>query len=267
MARKKDLLKALDEDDFEIINNKMYPSVDKNPSNITKLLEFKVKLKCKNQKQKELHNLIKEKEIVFCQGSAGTGKSYVATETALELLKSGAYRRIIICCPNVESSSMPLGLLPGNVEEKMQPYLDAIEFTIQKILDESGNMISKEVLSSFLKNDIIKEEAISFLRGKTFDNSIIIVDEAENLNKQETLLILSRIGRNSKMIFLGDNKQIDRRDIVKSKDKCGLDFAFEVLQGIDEIGFVEFTEEDIVRNPIITKIMKRWNGIEETKNK
>lgn len=140
--------------------------------------------------------------------------------------------------------------------------MDAIEFTIQKILDESGNMNSSEILTTLLKNDIIREEAVSFLRGKTFDNSIIIVDEAENLNKQETLLILSRIGRNSKMIFLGDNQQIDRRDIKKSKDKCGLDFAFEVLQDIDEIGFLQFTEEDIVRNPIISKIIKRWNGIE-----
>ena len=157
---------------------------------------------------------------------------------------------------------MPIGLLPGTIDEKMQPYMDAIEFTIQKILDESGNMNSSDILSTLLKNDIIREEAVSFLRGKTFDNSIIIVDEAENLNKQETLLILSRIGRNSKMIFLGDNQQIDRRDIKKSKDKCGLDFAFEVLQDIDEIGFLQFTEEDIVRNPIISKIIKRWNGIE-----
>jgi phosphate starvation-inducible PhoH-like protein len=158
---------------------------------------------------------------------------------------------------------MPIGLLPGTLEEKMQPYVDAIEFTIQKILDESGNMGSQEILSSLLRNDIIREEPISFLRGKTFDNSIIIVDEAENLNKQETLLILSRIGRNSKMVFLGDNQQIDRKDIKKSKEKCGLDYAFDVLKDIDEIGFLEFTEEDIIRNPIITKIIKKWNNIEE----
>lgn len=261
MSRKQDLMKSLDEDEAMYLTDKMSRTPKGTPT-IAQLTSFKVGLKCKNKKQKDLHKLIQDKEIVFCQGSAGTGKSYIATETALELLKNGGYNKIIICCPNVESSSMPIGLLPGTIDEKMQPYMDAIEFTIQKILDESGNMNSSDILSTLLKNDIIREEAVSFLRGKTFDNSIIIVDEAENLNKQETLLILSRIGRNSKMIFLGDNQQIDRRDIKKSKDKCGLDFAFEVLQDIDEIGFLQFTEEDIVRNPIISKIIKRWNGIE-----
>lgn len=262
MAKKKRLVESLDEDELEYIKIKMNPEKEEANSIPSKLLNFKLKLKCKNQKQKELHNLIKEKQIVFCQGSAGTGKSYIATETALDLLKNGPYRRIIICCPNVESSSMPLGLLPGTVDEKLQPFLDAIEFTIEKILDDSGNFNSKDVLVNLLKNDVVIEEAASFLRGKTFDDSIIIVDESENFNKQEMLLILTRIGRNSKMVFLGDNMQIDRKDIKKSGEKCGLDYAFDVLKGIDDIGFLEFTEEDIVRNPIITEILKKWNNIE-----
>lgn len=255
-------MESLDEDELEYIKAKMNPEKGEANPIPSKLLNFKLKLKCKNQKQKELHNLIKEKQIVFCQGSAGTGKSYIATETALDLLKNGPYRRIIICCPNVESSSMPLGLLPGTVDEKLQPFLDAIEFTIEKILDDSGNFNSKDVLINLLKNDVVIEEAASFLRGKTFDDSIIIVDESENFNKQEMLLILTRIGRNSKMVFLGDNMQIDRKDIKKSGEKCGLDYAFDVLKGIEDIGFLEFTEEDIVRNPIITEILKKWNNIE-----
>lgn len=262
MAKKKRLVESLDEDELEYIKAKMNPEKGEANPIPSKLLNFKLKLKCKNQKQKELHNLIKEKQIVFCQGSAGTGKSYIATETALDLLKNGPYRRIIICCPNVESSSMPLGLLPGTVDEKLQPFLDAIEFTIEKILDDSGNFNSKDVLINLLKNDVVIEEAASFLRGKTFDDSIIIVDESENFNKQEMLLILTRIGRNSKMVFLGDNMQIDRKDIKKSGEKCGLDYAFDVLKGIEDIGFLEFTEEDIVRNPIITEILKKWNNIE-----
>ena len=262
MAKKKRLVESLDEDELEYIKGKMIPEKGEPTTNLSKLLNFKLKLKCKNQKQKELHNLIKEKQIVFCQGSAGTGKSYIAAETALDLLKNGPYRRIIICCPNVESSSMPLGLLPGTVDEKLQPFLDAIEFTIEKILDDSGNFNSKDVLTDLLKNDMVIEEAASFLRGKTFDDSIIIVDESENFNKQEMLLILTRIGRNSKMIFLGDNMQIDRRDIKKSGEKCGLDYAFETLKDVEDIGFLEFTEEDIVRNPIITEILKKWNNID-----
>lgn len=258
MAKKRRLVESLDEEELAYVTSKMLPEKEGINTPSAKLLNFKLKLKCKNQHQKELHNLIKEKQIVFCQGSAGTGKSYIAGETALELLKNGGYRRIIICCPNVESSSMPLGLLPGTVDEKMQPYMDAIEFTLTKILDESGNFNSKEIITNLLKNDVIIEEAAAFLRGKTFDDSIIIIDESENFNKQELLLILTRIGRNSKMIFLGDNQQIDRRDIKKSGEKCGLDHAIEALKGIDDIGFLQFSEEDIVRNPIITEILKKW---------
>ena len=110
---------------------------------------------------------------------------------------------------------------------------------------------------------MIVEEAASFLRGKTFDDSIIVIDESENFSKQEILLILTRIGRNSKMVFLGDNQQVDRKDIKKSGEKCGLDYAFETLKEVDDIGFLEFKEEDIVRNPIITEILKKWNNISE----
>lgn len=259
MAKKKRQYEGIDDEELELLNSKMYPQQSKPESYKSTIAPMKIKLKCKNQRQKELHKAITEKEIVFCQGSAGTGKSYVAAATALELLKSGAYSRIIICCPNVEASAMSVGLLPGNLDEKLQPFLDAIEFTIQKILNESGNLGSREILNSLLRSDVIMEEAVSFLRGKTFDNSVIIIDEAENLNKQETLLILSRIGRNSKMVFLGDSRQTDRKDIKKSKEKCGLDHAIEVLQGMDEVGFVEFTDEDIVRNPVISKIIKRWS--------
>lgn len=262
MAKKNRLKESLDEEDFEYIKGKMNPEKDGAITNSSKLLNFKLKLKCKNQKQKELHNLIKDKQIVFCQGSAGTGKSYIAAETALDLLKNGSYRRIIICCPNVESSSMPLGLLPGTVDEKLQPFLDAIEFTIEKILDDSGNFNSKDILTNLLKNDMVIEEAASFLRGKTFDDSIIIIDESENFDKQEILLILTRIGRNSKMVFLGDNMQIDRKDIKKSGDKCGLDYAIEKLCDIEDIGVLEFGEEDIVRNPIITEILRKWNNLD-----
>lgn len=262
MAKKKRLVESLDEDELEYIKIKMNPEKEEANSIPSKLLNFKLKLKCKNQKQKELHNLIKEKQIVFCQGSAGTGKSYIAAETALDLLKNGPYRRIIICCPNVESSTMEIGFLPGDLRDKTKVFFDAIEFTIEKILDDSGNFNSKDTVSNLMKNDLITEEVASFLRGKTFDDSIIIVDESENFNKQEILLILTRIGRNSKMVFLGDNMQIDRKDIKKSGEKCGLDYAFDVLKGIEDIGFLEFTEEDIVRNPIITEILKKWNSIE-----
>lgn len=259
MARKKKQFDGIDEEEMELLYSKMYPQPIKIETLHSILSAFKIKLKCKNQKQKELHNLINEKEIVFCQGSAGTGKSYIAAATALELLKNNSYKKIILCCPNVESSSMPLGYLPGTTEQKLQPFLDAMEFTFEKVLNDSGNFNSKETVNTLRRSNIISEEPVSFLRGKTFDDSIIIIDEAENLNKQETLLILTRIGRNSKLIVLGDNRQMDRKDMKKSKEKCGLDHAFDVLKELDEAGFVQFTDDDIVRNPVITKIIRMWN--------
>ena len=184
----------------------------------------------------------------------------MAAETALELLKERPYRTLILCCPNVESSSMPLGLLPGSVDEKMQPYMDALEFTLEKVLAESGNLAPKAILADLAKCGMLREEPVSFLRGKTFDNSIIIVDEAENLNARETLLVLTRLGRNSKIVLLGDRRQLDRKDIRKEGGTTGLDHAMSRLQGLEECAAVTFTEEDIVRNPVISKILAAWDS-------
>lgn len=261
MGRRKRTEEGLDEDDLELIAMKGAPSDGQAPSTLQAArASYKTRLKCRNQRQKELHNAIRDSEITFCQGSAGTGKSYVAAETALELLREGPYRTLILCCPNVESSSMPLGLLPGSVDEKMQPYMDALEFTLEKVLADSGNMAPRAILDDMAKRGMLREEPVSFLRGKTFDNSIIIVDEAENLNAREALLILTRIGRNSKIVMLGDRRQLDRRDIRKEGGTTGLDHAFARLQGLEECAFVTFTEDDIVRNPVISKILSAWDS-------
>jgi phosphate starvation-inducible PhoH-like protein len=226
------------------------------------ILNYKVELKCKNQKQKELYKLIKEKEIVFCCGIFGTGKSYVINATALELLKDTKtpYKKILIIVPTIEAGNMPLGYLKGDLDAKIQVYLDADLFTMEKILNYSGNYESgKKIIENLRSADIITAEPIGFLRGKTYDNTLCLISEAENFSMQEMLLILSRIGENSKMLISGDPKQLDRKDIIKNKEKCGLEYAIEKLCQLDEIGCIEFGKEDIVRNPLINKILENWN--------
>ena len=153
---------------------------------------------------------------------------------------------------------MNIGFLKGTLEEKIEPYLDADTYTMQKILENSGNFGSKNIIDGLIRNGIIRYELVNFARGKTYDNSLILINEAENYSKEEMLLILTRIGENSKIIITGDLEQCDRQDIKKSKAKCGLEYMQEKLNKLDEYGSVTFTTDDIVRNPLITKIINNW---------
>ena len=257
MGKKKNL-KDIEPEMMDIIDDKMNYGLEDRYSNVSKLLDYKVVLKCKNKKQKDYHNLIKTKDVILCSGEPGTGKSYVALATSLELLKGdNGYKRLIIVVPTVEAGNMNIGYLKGTKEEKIMPYLDADMYTIEKILDSSGNN-GKEVLNRLVKQDIILGEPIGYMRGKTLDNSIVLITEAENFSKQELFLILSRIGDNSKYIINGDVKQLDRKDIKKNNQECGLEHAMSCLNDIPEVGSIHFTQEDIVRNPLISKIIDKW---------
>lgn len=227
----------------------------------SKVFDYKIQIKCKNQKQKELLKIIKEKEITFAIGSPGTGKSFISIGAALSLLKDtdNPYDKIIIIMPTCEASSyLSIGFLKGFLDEKIEPYTQADKYTIEKILNLSGNFGSKQITEGLVKHQLIQFELVNFARGKNFDNAIILVSEAENFSKQEMLLILTRIGENSKLIISGDQNQLDRKDIKKSHDDCGLMYAVEHLQELDEVGVVEFSDEDIVRNPLISKIIDAW---------
>lgn len=262
MAKRKNL-KGLDESDIELINSKMaYNNEDrtdmKTYANSLKALNYKVNLKCKNQSQKKLHNLINEKEITFCAGSAGTGKSYVALATALELLKNdNPYRKLIIVVPTIQSD-IEIGFLKGDLQTKLQPYTQAHLYTMEKILSQS-NSFGKSILDELQKQGFIEFICVSFLRGMTIDNSVVVVEESQNLPKSAFKTLLTRIGENSKYIFDGDLDQIDNKEIKKSQSECGLKYAMEKLEGLNEVGIINFTKEDTVRNPIISKILDCWN--------
>lgn len=267
MAKKRNL-KDLDQETMDFIDSKMNNGVDErygdtNYGNCSKALDYKINLKCKNKKQKEYHKLIKEKEVVFCSGEPGSGKSYVALATALELLKSdNNYKKLVIVVPIVQAES-EVGFLKGTLEEKLAPYTECHIYNMEKILTSSGNN-GKEVVRNLIKCGLIEFRCVSFMRGCTISDSILFVSEGQNLSKSAFKTILTRIGENSKYIFDGDISQIDERDIKKGKVECGLKYAVDKLKDLEDVGTIEFGREDIVRNPIITKILDNWDAPSDT---
>lgn len=261
MAKKKNL-KGIDESDLELINAKMTNnSCDMDIKQI-KSLEYKISIKCKNKKQKDFLSMLKDEKNVICFGigSAGTGKSYISLSYALQELSdpSNSYKKIICLVPTCEAGNLSIGFLKGTLAEKIEPYLEADTYTMEKILTNSDNYCSSQIIKQLIKFELVDYQLVNFSRGKTFDNSIILINEAENYSKEEMLLILTRIGENSKLIITGDLEQLDRKDIKKAKTPCGLEYAIEKLKDMEEVACIEFTNEDIVRNPIITKIIDNW---------
>ena len=210
----------------------------------------KVNLKCKNQKQKEFIHLIDENEITICIGDSGVGKSYLSIAKALELFKSGNYEKIFLITPIVEIEDS-VGFLKGSLSEKLDPYLYSIYYLIDKIVGE-------ETRKKLVESKIIEPLCISYLRGVNVDFSILISDETQNMSIKGIKTLLTRLGQTqtSKFIISGDINQIDR---FKNPNDSGLKYAFDNLQGITRIGFIEFGKEDIVRNPIIGDILDRFN--------
>lgn len=228
------------------------------------ILNYTVKVSCKNEKQKEFVNSLKDchKEICFGVGSAGTGKTYLSLMMALKLLKTNSdkYKKIYIFINPCESTrSLSIGFLKGTYEEKIEPYIQNSINNIQKILEQSNNKDVNEIVGTLISKGIINFEIINYVKGKTFENCLCLVEEAEDLSKEDVLLLLTRKGgKNCKYIITGDDKQISRDDIRKHKSIAGLTYAANVLKDLDEVAVTEFTTEDIVRDELITKIIKRF---------
>jgi len=207
------------------------------------------RLKCKNQSQKAFANLINEKEIIIASGPAGVGKSYVAIARAIELLrnKTNPYKKIIISKPAIEAEEKH-GFLPGDMKAKMEPYVASSIDIVDKIIGKSNR-------EKLMESETLQVEALAFIRGKSIDNSILIMEEGQNMSPNQIKTLLTRIGSNSKFILSGDLDQSDKYDCVS---KSGLYDAIQRHKNIPEIGFFEFTIDDIVRNPIIGKILKNY---------
>ena len=230
--------------------------IQENKANV--LESIKVNIKANNEKQKLYKKYLKDnsKQIVFGSGSPGTGKSFLSLAYALKALKDREFDTVRILIPTCEASSkLALGFLPGDLESKIQPYKECSLYNIAKVLEKSGCMDSKKIASSLVESGKIDFELISYIRGKTFDNTLILVEEAENLSPEELLLVMTRIGENSKLVISGDPRQADRAYL---SNRSGLEHAIERLKTMEEVALVEFTDEDIVRNTLITKILKNW---------
>ena len=215
-----------------------------------KKLPYKVRLKCKNKKQKDYANLIDNEniEMVFVKGKAGCGKTYVAVCKALELLKErDEYEKIYLVTSSIPSEEN-LGMLPGTVEDKLRP--SQMSFLI--VIDE---LIGKSTREKLFEEGRIEYMPISYLRGVNLRNCIVLGDEMQNLTIRGMKTLLTRISYNAKFVIMGDTDQIDNPKL--KKETSGLNYIIEkVRNNPDErMGIVEFGEEDVVRNPIINTIL------------
>jgi len=216
---------------------------------INTIINKKTKNKFLSESQKEYYDKLIKNQITICSGPAGVGKSYIAMKCAIDLLSDPEtpYEKIIIVRPAVEAEEK-LGSLPGNVEEKLDPYIFPSYYLLNKI-------IGKDLRDSLKNIEAIEVFALAYMRGMNIDNSILIFEEAQNSTPSQMKLLLTRIGFNSKFFISGDLEQFDRH---KDKTQTGLWDAISKFRDFDNIGIHEFSNDDIVRNPIITQILKRY---------
>ncbi len=207
------------------------------------------KLEFKTKNQELLFDTLGKCPITFCTGPAGTGKTFITLYYALSTLadKNSGIDNIVICRPLVPVDDEEIGFLKGNLNEKIGPYMLPFFQNLEKI-------IGKDRASVLLQTEIIKAIPLTFFRGLTFDNAVIIYDEAQNSSIACMKSFLTRIGHRSKMAVLGDIRQSDR------EHNNGLADATVRLSSLEEVGLVEFTREDIVRNGIISKILEKYEG-------
>lgn len=239
-----------DDEQFESIMKSGEAREEEQKNDLIKRAVINKSIKYKNPKQKELVKLIHDNQIVFIKGSAGSGKTFIALKAALEVLQDAGndINRITLTKPIVEAGES-IGFLPGDADEKTQPYMKSFEDNIKEL-------IGKEATRNMIAAGVIEAMPLSFIRGNTFRRSISILDEAQNTTPMAMKLFVSRIGETSKMIIIGDTDQTDL--MLRNNEIHGLEDAFKRFQGVKGVGFFEFTEDDIVRSAILIDLMKRY---------
>ena len=219
---------------------------------IGQIIKRKTKEKFLTVNQKKYYDTLIESEITVCSGPAGVGKSYITMKAAIDLLSDPKtpYEKIIIVRPAVEAEEK-LGSLPGNVEEKLDPYIFPSYYLLNKI-------IGKECREKLKEIEVIEVFALAFMRGMNIDNSILIFEEGQNASPSQMKLLLTRIGFNSKFFISGDVEQSDK---YKNKTLSGLWDAIEKFRDDDYVSTFEFKDKnDIVRNPLISKILRKYDN-------
>lgn len=204
-------------------------------------------VRARTQNQQKLVSLYDTKDLLFAVGPAGSGKTYTAIALAVRALKNKEVRRIILTRPAVEAGEK-LGFLPGDMKEKLDPYL-------QPLYDALNDMIPAAKLAKYIEEGTVQIAPLAFMRGRTLDNAFVILDEAQNTTLPQIKMFLTRMGRNAKFIVTGDMTQID----LPRKSDSGLAKVMELLRNVKGIGFVNFEKSDIVRHPLVTEIVDAFD--------
>lgn len=205
----------------------------------------------KTLKQNEYVHCLYKKDLIFSIGAAGTGKTYLAVCYAVSELKKGNIEKIILTRPAVEAGES-LGFLPGDLKEKVDPYL-------RPLYDALYDMLGVEQVEGLIQKQIIEIAPLAYMRGRTLENACIILDEAQNATIDQLKMFLTRMGFNSKMIVTGDISQVD----LPSSKKSGLKISAELLKDIKEVGYIVFDKADVVRHPLVGKIIERFESLEK----
>tara|TARA_Y100000590_G_scaffold249067_1_gene279873 strand:- start:2300 stop:3316 length:1017 start_codon:yes stop_codon:yes gene_type:complete len=242
--------KKIDRNDiFASLNKDMIKDI-KNQTTIQPLEEViktpKRSVIPRTKKQKEYVKALKTKQIIMSLGPAGTGKTYLAVAVALTMLLEKKVERIILSRPAVEAGER-LGFLPGDMKEKIDPYL-------RPLYDSLHDLFDYEKIQRKIENGEIEIAPLAFMRGRTLKNSFAILDEAQNATRTQIKMFLTRIGENSKLVVNGDPSQID----LPNKNYSGLIESQKILKGIKEISIINFDHNDVIRHPLVTKIVEAY---------
>ena len=240
----------LSEEELEEVQNFVYR---KNAEEDKFLQSMSVNIKCKNGNQKLVVESIKNNEITIVSGLPGTGKTYLACAEALKLIKTKPkYKKILLVKSVIQLPGEELGFLPGDLKDKLDPYMISFIDNFEKIIGESLTNKLREL-------GLIQIQPLAFVRGRSIDNTIIIIDEAQNISIQNMRTLMTRIGDNSKMVILGDVKQKD----IKNPKNSSLEVVIDKFEGIDGFGCVSLRNpDDVVRNPVIKIIEKVFEELE-----
>ncbi|MCP9613103.1 PhoH family protein [Coprobacter tertius] len=205
----------------------------------------------RNENQQKLVNAFRDNDLVFALGPAGSGKTYVAIALAVKALKNKEVKKIILSRPAVEAGEK-LGFLPGDMKEKIDPYL-------QPLYDALQDMIPSAKLKEYMEGNVIQIAPLAFMRGRTLNDAVIILDEAQNTTPHQIKMFMTRLGTNAKMIITGDMTQID----LPTSQVSGLVQAIHILKGVQGIGKIEFSKKDIVRHKLVQHIVEAYERFDE----
>lgn len=209
-------------------------------------------IKARTPNQQNIVNAVKENDLVFALGPAGTGKTYTAVALAVRALKEKEVKRIILTRPAVEAGEH-LGFLPGDMKEKLDPYM-------QPLYDGLNDMIPAEKLAGFIEKGVIQIAPLAFMRGRTLDNAFVILDEAQNATQSQMKMFLTRMGKYAKFVITGDHSQVD----LPKNQHSGLVHATKILSGVKGIATILLDGKDVVRHRLVKKIIDAYDGDTKT---